>query len=128
MLRTLCKSKIHWATVTEANLGYVGSITIDTELMRAADLAPYERVQVVNINNGVRMETYCIEGPANSGVVCMNGPAARLAAVGDHVIIISYAQLDEREVAQHQPTVVFVDDRNRIRDIKHEVVYGTTEP
>ena len=89
MLRTMCKSKIHGATVTEANLQYTGSLTLDPLLMRGADLVPYEQVHVVNLNNGARLETYCIEGVAGSGTVCLNGAAARWAAIGDQVIIIN---------------------------------------
>ena len=92
MQRTMCKGKIHRATVTQANLNYVGSITIDVDLLEAADIYPYEKVQVVNINNGSRLETYTIAGARGSGVICMNGAAARLAAEGDTVIIISYGQ------------------------------------
>lgn len=115
MLRTMCKSKIHRATVTEANLHYVGSITIDVELLRAADIQEYEQVHVVNINNGARFETYAIAGPAGSGVICLNGAAARLAQPGDLVIIITYAQFSEPELAGFQPTVLFVDQANRIQ-------------
>lgn len=114
MLRIMCKSKIHRATVTGADLNYVGSITIDRTLMDAADLLPYEHVHVVNVNNGARFETYVIEGDADGGEVCLNGAAARLAEPGDRVIVISYAQYDEAELARHRPTMVFVDDANRI--------------
>lgn len=114
MLRTMFKSKIHRATVTEANLNYAGSITIDSDLLQAADLLEYEQVSVVNINTGARFETYTIAGPAGSGVICLNGGAARLAHPGDLVIIISYAQMDERELADFKPTVVLVDAENRV--------------
>lgn len=114
MLRLMCKSKIHRATVTDANLNYVGSITVDSELLRAADIREYEQVQVVNINNGQRFETYAIAGEPGSGVVCLNGAAARLAVPGDLVIIITYAMLDEREAQDWQPTVVHVDLQNRM--------------
>lgn len=124
MRRTLCKSKIHRATVTGAELHYIGSITIDAELMRAADLVPYEQVQVVNVNNGARFETYVIPGPPGSGEVCLNGAAARLAVPGDLVIVISYASYDEAEVAAHVPVVVFVDERNRITAVAQEPVVG----
>lgn len=117
MLRTICKSKIHSATVTEANLQYTGSLTLDPELMRAADLAPYEQVQVVNLNNGTRFETYCIEGAPGSGTVCLNGAAARLAVVGDKIIVISYAQLTDEELREHNPKLVFVGEQNRIRQV-----------
>lgn len=114
MMRTMFKSKIHRATVTEANLNYVGSITIDSDLLKAADILEYEQVAVVNINNGARFETYTIAGPAGSGVICLNGAAARLAHPGDLVIIITYAQMAEAELAGFQPTVVQVDAQNRI--------------
>lgn len=119
MLRTMCKSKIHGATVTEANLQYTGSLTLDPLLMRASDLVPYEQVHVVNLNNGSRLETYCIEGATGSGTVCVNGAAARHAAVGDKIIIISYAHLAPEEVAQLTPTLVFVDERNHVSQIQH---------
>lgn len=113
VLREMLKSKIHRATVTQADLHYVGSITIDAELMAAADLLPGERVDVVNINNGARLSTYTIAGPAGSGVIGINGAAARLAAPGDLVIIISYAQLSQDALSGHQPSIVFVDELNR---------------
>mgnify|MGYP001327163021 CR=1 FL=1 len=108
----MLKSKIHRATVTDANLHYVGSITIDTELLEAADIRPYEQVAVVNINNGQRFETYAIEGAAGSGAMCLNGAAARLAQPGDLIIVISYAQYDESELKGYEPTVVHVDQAN----------------
>lgn len=114
MLRVMCKSKIHRATVTDADLNYVGSITIDRELMEAADLLEYEQVHVVNINNGARLETYVIPGERGAGDVCLNGAAARLAHRGDLVIVISYAQFDEAELTEYKPTMVFVDEHNRI--------------
>jgi aspartate 1-decarboxylase len=120
MIRTLCKSKLHGATVTEANLQYTGSVTVDPLLMQAADLVPYEQVQVVNLNNGARFETYCIQGTAGSGTICLNGAAARLAVVGDKVIIISYAQLREDELEGFAPKLVFLDERNRIRQIARD--------
>ena len=120
MLRTVCKAKIHGAVVTEANLQYTGSLTLDPLLMRAADLVPYEQVQVVNLNNGARFETYCIEGASGSGTVCLNGAAARLAVVGDSIIVISYAQLNEQELEQFAPKLVFVDGQNRIRHVVRE--------
>ena len=118
MLRMMCKSKIHGATVTEANLQYTGSLTLDPLLMRSADLVPYEQVHVVNLNNGARLETYCIEGLPGSGTVCLNGAAARHAAVGDKVIIISYAHVTEDEVAHLTPKLVFVDERNQVSQIQ----------
>ncbi|HEX7050983.1 MAG TPA: aspartate 1-decarboxylase [Longimicrobiales bacterium] len=113
MQRTLCKSKVHRATVTDANLNYEGSITVDALLLEAADIREYERVQVVNLNNGERFETYTIADEAGSGAVVLNGAAARLVQPGDRVIIISYAQYDEDEAAGHKPRLVFVDDANR---------------
>lgn len=113
MLRTLMKSKLHRATVTEANLHYMGSITLDRDLMDAADLLEHERVQVVDIDNGARLETYVIAGPRGSGEVCLNGAAARLVAPGDRVIVISYATYDEQEARAHRPVVVLCDERNR---------------
>lgn len=98
MLRTLCKGKIHRATVTQANLNYIGSITIDQDLLEAADIYPYEKVQVVNITNGQRLETYALVGAHGSGVICLNGAAARLVAEGDIIIIMSYAQYNEDEI------------------------------
>jgi len=105
----VCKSKIHKVTITEANLQYVGSITIDEDLMDAANIIENEKVQVVNINNGERLETYVIKGKRGSGIICMNGPAARKAAVGDIVIIISYATMDFEEAKTFKPTLVFPD-------------------
>jgi aspartate 1-decarboxylase len=113
MMRWMCKSKIHRATVTEANLSYEGSISIDETLLEAADIVPYEMVQVLNINNGQRFETYAIPGPKGSGVVCLNGAAARLGVVGDKVIIISTSFVDESEVPSFLPKVVFVNDKNK---------------
>jgi aspartate 1-decarboxylase len=114
MHRTMCKSKIHRATVTGADLNYVGSITIDPVLMEAADLREYEQVHVVNINNAARFETYVISGEPEKGEICLNGAAARLVHTGDRVIVISYAQYDEAELAEYRPTFVFVDEHNRI--------------
>ena len=117
----MCKSKIHRATVTDANLKYMGSITIDKKLLQAADIYTGERVQVVNLNNGSRVETYVMEGKAGSGVVCMNGPAARWAQPGDVVIIISYCLLDSKESKQNKQKIIFVDDKNRISKKKANV-------
>ncbi len=119
MLRTMCKGKIHRATVTQANLNYIGSITIDQDLLDAANIYPYEMVQVVNLNNGSRLETYTIAGARGSGVICLNGAAARLTAEGDKVIIINYAQFSEEEIRTLVPQIVFVDDENRIVETKH---------
>lgn len=117
MLRTVCKSKIHRATVTDANIAYAGSLTIDARLMKAAALVPYEQVHVVDVTNGARIITYCIEGAPASGTVCVNGAAARLIAKGDQVIIISYAQMTPEELEAHSPTIVLLDQRNGIREI-----------
>jgi aspartate 1-decarboxylase len=108
------KSKIHRVKITQAELHYVGSITIDEDLMDAANLIENEKVQVVNVNNGERLETYVIKGERGSGQVCLNGPAARKAAVGDIVIIISYAGMDLEEAKKHKPVLIFPDERNRI--------------
>lgn len=116
MRRTMCKSKIHRATVTDANLAYEGSITLDPVLMEAADLLPYEQVHVVNIDNGSRFETYVIRGDEGSGDVVLNGAAARLVQRGDKVIIMSYAAYDQAELDDFEPRVVFVDEENRIRE------------
>ncbi len=126
MLRTMLKSKLHRATVTEANLNYVGSITIDQELLAAADILVGEQVQVVNINNGARLETYVIAGPAGSGVVCLNGAAARLVQPGDKVIIITYVAVDDKEAAALTPRVVFLDDANRITAVRAGEQHGET--
>lgn len=113
MFRTMMKSKLHRATVTEANLHYVGSITIDEDLLDLADLYPNEKVQIVNNNNGARLETYIIPGPRGSGVVCLNGAAARLVQPGDKVIIISYAMMTDEEAKKLTPKVVILDEQNR---------------
>ena len=113
MRRFMMKSKIHRATVTEANLDYVGSITIDATLMEQANLLPNEKVQVVDIDNGSRLETYVIPGEAGSGAIGLNGAAARLVHPGDKVIIISYGEFEEVEAHEHEPVVVFVDEDNR---------------
>jgi aspartate 1-decarboxylase len=117
MQRTLLGGKIHRATVTQADLHYVGSITIDKTLMDAADLVEGEQVQVVDIDNGARLVTYAIEGPAGSGVIGINGAAARLISPGDLVIIMSFHQVDERERAAHVPHVVHVNARNEIVEV-----------
>ena len=108
------KSKIHRATVTEANLNYIGSITIDESLMKSSDIREHEKVSIVNINNGARFETYVIKGEPDSGVICLNGAAARLCETGDLIIIISYCHVDKEEFTQHTPTVVFVDGENKV--------------
>ena len=117
MLRTVCKSKLHRATVTEANVQYAGSITLDADLMKAAGLVPYEQVHVVDIDNGSRLVTYCIEGTAGSGTVCVNGAAARLIAAGDKVIVIAYAQVTEAELEGFAPKIVLLDEHNRIQEV-----------
>lgn len=117
-LRTLLCGKIHRATVTGADLHYEGSITVDSQLLEAANILPYERVQVVDINNGSRLETYAIPGERGSGMIQMNGAAARLASVGDLVIIMSYVQVEEPVPAEWRPRIVLVDEQNRIVEIK----------
>ena len=114
MLRTMMKSKIHRATVTQADLHYVGSVTVDEDLLDAADLLPGELVHIVDITNGARLETYTIAGERGSGVIGINGAAARLVHPGDLVILIAYGQMDTNEARAHQPHVVFVDEANRI--------------
>lgn len=108
------KSKIHRAKVTQAELHYVGSITLDEALMEASNIIENEKVQIVNVNNGERFETYVIKGDRNSGTVCLNGPAARKVQVGDVIIIVSYAILDFEEAKSHQPAIVFPDDNNKV--------------
>ena len=118
MILNLLKSKIHCATVTEANLQYMGSITIDEALMNAANILQNERVQVVNNNNGERLETYVIKGERNSGVICLNGAAARLVQPGDVVIIMAYAMMEPKEAEEYTPIVVIVDKDNRTKEIR----------
>jgi len=113
MLITVCKSKIHRATVTDASLDYIGSMTIDENLMKAANLVEFEKIQVADINNGQRFETYVIKGEAGSGVIALNGAAARMGQIGDLVIIIAYGQIDQNEAADWKPAVVFVDKDNK---------------
>jgi len=114
MLIEVLKSKIHRARVTEANLQYAGSITIDEKMMSAANLLTGEKVQVVNLNNGERFETYVIKGKKNSGTICLNGPAARLGQVGDFVIVLAYAQMTPEEAKKFHPKVVKVNEKNRL--------------
>lgn len=116
MMIQVVKSKIHRVKVTEADINYVGSITIDQDLMDAADLIENEKVQVVNINNGERIETYVIKGKRGSGIICLNGPAARKAVVGDIVIVISYGLVDKQEAKSFKPALVFPDDNNRLKN------------
>lgn len=113
-LRQMLRGKIHRATITEANLDYVGSLTVDADLLRASDILPYEQVAVINVTNGARIETYAIEGPAGSGVMCANGGAAHFFTPGDIIIVIAYQYLEDREAKAAQPSVVFVDAQNRI--------------
>ena len=121
MQRIMFKSKIHRARITEANLYYEGSITIDRDLMEAADLLPYEQVSVVNINNGERFETYVIEGEKGSKDICLNGAAARKGAVGDEIIIISYGNYSEDEIGDFEPTIILVDEFNTMVKCDHEI-------
>jgi aspartate 1-decarboxylase len=114
MLRRLMKSKIHRATITSADLHYEGSLTVDEDLLDAADLVEFEEIQVVNVNNGARFTTYLLPGPRGSGVIQLNGAAARLGSPGDLVILISYGEYTDQEASHHSPRVVFVDDRNRM--------------
>lgn len=116
MFRTMLKSKIHRARVTQVNLYYEGSITIDARLMQAADIIEGEKVEVLNLNNGQRLETYAIKGKSGSGVICLNGPAARGACVGDEVIIVSYVLVDEKQDEPVKPKKIKVDGRNRAKN------------
>lgn len=125
MLITLMKSKIHRAKVTEANLFYVGSITIDEALMETADIYENEKVQVVDNNNGNRLETYVIKGPRDSGTICLNGAAARLVHPGDEVIIISYGLVDKEEAKSFRPKIVFVDEKNKMTKINDNETHGS---
>ena len=120
MLREMCKAKIHQATVTEADLSYTGSITIDKTLLEELDILHYERVQVLNINNGARMETYVIEGEPGSGIICLNGAAARWAVPGDKVIIIAYCLIDDAQARSWKPKIVLLDEKNKITKIISE--------
>ncbi|MBU7600296.1 aspartate 1-decarboxylase [Streptomyces sp. P38-E01] len=121
MLRTMFKSKIHRATVTEANLNYVGSVTVDADLLDAADLLPGELVHIVDITNGARLETYTIKGERGSGVIGINGAAAHLVHPGDLVILISYGQMEDAEARAHEPRVVHVDTDNRIVELGSDI-------
>jgi aspartate 1-decarboxylase len=121
MRRTMLKSKIHRATVTQADLHYEGSVTIDDLLMRAADLLPNEKVSIWNITNGARFDTYALRGEAGSGVICVNGAAARLVSPSDLVIIASYVEMEDAEARAWEPHLVFVDERNRIKTAPHAV-------
>lgn len=121
MQRMMLKSKIHRATVTDANIDYEGSVAIDESLMEAAGIYPFEQVQIYNINNGARLTTYAIKGERGSGIISVNGAAAHLARKGDLVIIASYSVLDEAEAAQHIPVLVYVDRRNSIKKVSSEL-------
>ena len=113
MQRLLLKSKIHRARITDSNLHYEGSLTIDADLMKAADILPFEQIKIYNVNNGARFDTYAIEGPAGNGDICLNGAAARMGAVGDLIIIATYGHYDTAEIAAHEPKIVLVDSRNK---------------
>jgi len=125
MKRTFLLSKIHRATVTEANLHYEGSITVDSELLTNANMKELEFVSIVNINNGERFDTYIIEGEPNSGTICLNGAAARKVQVGDKIIIMTYCDLSPDEIPQHKPTIVFVDETNKIKSITDKIIAGS---
>ena len=127
MQRVMCKSKIHRATVTGADLNYMGSITIDADLMEKADILPYEKVQVVNNNNGARLETYVISGERGRGEICLNGAAARHAQEGDEVIVISYGLYEKDELNHFFPKIVFVDEKNRIYRVVDDLKEGEKE-
>ncbi len=116
MYRAMLKSKIHRATVTQANLQYEGSITIDADLIKAANILEYEKVEILNLNNGNRIQTYAIKGKAGSGVICLNGPAARGSCPGDLVIIVSYVSVEDKEAKSIKPKIIKVDARNKIKN------------
>lgn len=124
MTLEMLKSKIHRATVTQAELNYVGSITIDESLMEAAGIIEYEKVQIADVDNGARFETYVIAGETGSGIICLNGAAARMVSTGDKVIIMSYAQMQPQEVKENPPKVVFVDENNQITSVTHYEKHG----
>lgn len=128
MLLCMFKGKLHRATITHADLNYVGSVTIDSNLLEKAGILPGEKVQIVNLNNGERFETYTISGEAGSGMICINGAAARLVQAGDKVIIIAYAFMDENEAKEFKPNVLVLDEDNRIIMIKNEEVHGASVP
>lgn len=124
MQLTMLKGKIHRAVVKQAELNYVGSITIDPKLMEAAGILEYEQVQIVDVENGNRFETYTIDGEPGSGMICLNGAAARQVQVGDHVIIMAYCQMDTNEAKEHKPKVVFVDEDNHISRVSNYEKHG----
>ena len=125
MFRTMMKAKIHRATVTEANLNYIGSITIDEDLIDLVDMLPNEKVQIVNNNNGARLETYIIPGPRGTGVVCLNGAAARLVQTGDTIIIVSYAMMSDEEAKKHHPTIAIMGANNKVAQLLKEEEHST---
>ncbi len=127
MYLTMLKGKIHRATVTEAKLDYVGSISIDEDLMEASSILEYEKVQIADVDNGNRFETYVIAAERGSGMICLNGAAARCVQKGDKVIIMCYAQMDEKEIKERKPHVVFVDDNNKIKRITRYEKHGRLE-
>ena len=128
MLREMLRAKVHRATVTETNVNYEGSLTLDSGLMETAGMLPYERIDVYNADSGARFSTYLIPGPAGSGVVCVNGAASHLARPGERIIVATYAAFSPEEIASHHPTVVLVDSANRVKEIRREIVAGTEVP
>lgn len=128
MLVNMLKGKIHRATVVQAELNYVGSITVDPVLMEAAGIFEYEYVQIVDVENGNRFETYTIAGEPNSGMICLNGAAARQVSVGDHIIIMCYAQMTPEEAKEHKPSVVFVNEKNEIAQVSNYEKHGELSP
>lgn len=128
MLVNMLKGKIHRAVVKQAELNYMGSITIDSKLMEEAGIMEYEKVQVVDVENGNRLETYTIEGAPGSGIICLNGAAARLVLPGDHVIIIAYCQMEQEEAKNYRPSVIFVDEENRIVKKSYYEKHGQIAP
>ncbi len=124
MLLNMFKAKIHRATITEADLNYVGSITIDSSLLEQSGILPGEKVQIVNNNNGARLETYVIEGEKDSGIMCLNGAAARLVQPGDKVIIIAYCLVDEKEAKNLKPKILILDENNRVVEAINEEIHG----
>jgi aspartate 1-decarboxylase len=123
-MRIMLKSKIHRARVTEANINYEGSVTIDKRLMEAADILPYEQVHILDVNNGARFTTYAIEGEPGSGVICLNGAAARMVTVGDVVIILTYTNVEERDAVDYHPRLVYVNANNEITGVKGELSFS----
>ncbi len=120
----MLKGKIHRAVVVQAELNYVGSITVDPVLMEAAGILEYEKVQIVDVENGSRVETYTIEGERGSGMICLNGAAARMVQTGDHIIIMSYCDMTPEEAEEHQPLVVFVDEKNAVKKVANYEKHG----